>query len=80
MSYTRRYAWRWFWIVFHKDDDDDDDDDGNDDDADDDGDDDDSGGDVIICIFTCAVLSPKCRKLLHSSSLQEGNLKEGKTF
>ena len=42
-----------------------------DDDADHDDDD-----DVIVIIFTCAVLSPKCLKLLHSSSLQEGNLKE----
>ena len=42
-----------------------------DDDADHDDDD-----DVIVIICTCAVLSPKCLKLLHSSSLQEGNLKE----
>ena len=39
-------------------------------------DDDDDGGGLIVCILTCAVLSPKCLKLLHSSSLQEGNLKE----
>ena len=34
------------------------------------------GDGAIVSIFTCAVLRPKCRKLLHSSSLQEGNLKE----
>ena len=51
-------------------------DDGDDNDDDDDGHDNDDDG-VIVIILTCAVLSPKCRKLLHSSSLQEGNLKEG---
>ena len=58
---------------FDKDSGDDDDDDSNDAGSDDDDDDDDL---VIVGISTCAVLSPKCRKLLHSSSLQEGNLKE----
>ena len=40
----------------------------------------DDDDDVIVIISTCAVLSPKCRKLLHSSSLQEGNLKERNLF
>ena len=44
--------------------------------SDGDDDDDDGGGGSIVCILTCAVLSPKCLKLVHSSSLQEGNLKE----
>ena len=48
-------------------------------DSDDDSDDDDDD-DVIVIICTCAVLSPKCLKLLHSSSLQEGNLNERYLF